>query len=133
MANIDLSLKPSLITQTPPTSTMTPDLTAGEDLPQGVPCYIKASDNKVYRCNGAAADEKALCSGWTNKPYKAGQAVVLRHGVEFGSFSGLSGGALYYVGATVGTVSDAPTTGGTLPIMQATSATTARVFRSVGN
>lgn len=100
---------------------------AGEDLDAGAPCYIKASDSKVYMSNGTAANEAASFDGFTVQAHKAGEPVAL-HGIGtrlgYGDASApLTGGALLYIGATKGRLDSAATTGGTTPVAKVIGAT----------
>lgn len=88
------------------------DLYAGEALDAVAPCYIKASDGKVYMSNGTSANEAAGCDGFTPTSYSAGDPVTL-YGVgtkfQYGA-SSLAIGKVY-VGATAGRLDTAATTG----------------------
>lgn len=73
-------------------------LLAGEDLAAVAPCYIKASDGKVYMSNGTTVGEAAKVDGFTPRAAKAGQAITLfGYGTRFSYGSGLTPGALYYL------------------------------------
>lgn len=105
-------------------SSFSGDLYAGEDLAAAAPCYIKESDGKVYMSNGTSANEAASVFGFTPKSYKSGEAVSLfMHGARFKYGSGLTPGDDYYLGATAGRLDDGATTGGTVVIARAVSAT----------
>lgn len=105
-------------------------LVAGEALLTAAPCYIKASDGKVYMTNGTSANEAAEIDGWTGKPYAAGMPVTLwGRGVIFEYGTGLTPGADYYPGTTAGRLDTAATTGGTTPCARSISATHIRVTR----
>ena len=109
---------------------VTGNLYAGEDLDPVAPCYIKASDGKVYMTNGTAANEAAKLDGWTGKSYKAGQAVTL-FGVGFrGRYSAgtLTPGQNLFAGTTKGELADAATTGGTVAIARAINANDIRAI-----
>jgi hypothetical protein len=100
---------------------------AGEDLDAAAPCYIKASDNKVYMSNGTAANEAATLDGFTVMAHKAGEPVTL-HGVGtrlgYGdSASPLTASGLLYIGATKGRLDSAATVGGTTPVAKVIGAT----------
>ena len=106
-------------------------LTAGEALLAGAPCYIKASDGKVYMSNGTADNEAARVHGFTVLAYAAGDVVSL-YGVGTRiryAASGLTPGAPYYTGATKGRLDDGATTGAVWPIAFAVSATDIMVAR----
>ncbi len=105
-------------------------LIAGEALLTAAPCYIKASDGKVYMSNGTAATEPAEIDGWTGKTYLAGEAVTLwGRGVIFEYGTGLTPGALYFLGATAGRLDTAATTGDAVGVARSISATHIRVTR----
>lgn len=112
------------------TAMYAPQLTAhyaGEDIDAGAPCYIKASDNKIYMSNGTAANEAAGSDGFAVMAHKAGEPVTLHgHGTRLGygdSASPLAPNALLYVGTTKGRLSDTATTGGTVPVAKVIGAT----------
>ena len=98
-------------------------LYAGEALAGGDAVYIKASDGKVYKATGAAANEAARCCGFVAKVASAGEAcTILQAGVHLAYGPNVSGtpsspGALLYVsGTTAGNLADAASTGGTEPV-----------------
>ncbi len=99
-------------------------LIAGEDLDIAAPCYIKSADGLVYMSNGTAANEAAECVGFTARAVKAGQPVTLfGPGSRFGYGASLSPGDLLYVGATAGRLDTAATTGDTVGVARALTAT----------
>lgn len=105
-------------------------LVAGEALDPLAPCYIKASDNKVYMSNGTAANEAAELDGWTGKSYAAGEPVTLwGRGVIFEYGTGLTPGATYYIGTTKGRLDTATTTGDAVGVARSINATHIRVIR----
>lgn len=76
------------------------NLYAGEDLDPVAPCFIKASDGKVYMSDGSADDESAKFHGFTPKAYLADEAVTLYgFGTRFKYGSGLTPGAVFYIAA----------------------------------
>lgn len=102
----------------------TADLLAGEALLAGAPCYIKASDGRVYLSNGTAANEAAKVDGFTAKARAIGQAVTLfGPGARFNYATGMAPGQNLYLAATAGRLDTAPTTGGTVIIARACSST----------
>lgn len=112
---------------------VTGNLYAGEALAVAAPCYIKASDGKVYMSNGTAADAAAGFDGFTARACSAGEAVTLFGvGARFRYGTGLTPGASLYMSATAGggVLSDAATTGGTTPVARAISSTDIRVTRN---
>ncbi len=87
-------------------------LVAGEALDVAAPCYIKASDGKVWMANGTANDEAARVAGFTPRAVALGQPVTLYGaGTRFRYGSGLTPGAILYLAATAGRLDDAATTG----------------------
>lgn len=107
-------------------------LTAGEDLDIAAPCYIKASDGKVYMFDGTAANEKARLAGFTPRAVKSGQPVTLFGlGARFHYGSALTPGAILYGAATKGRLDDAATVGDAVGIAQVITATDIRVTRGI--
>ena len=105
-------------------------LVAGEALLTAAPCYIKASDGKVYMSNGTSANEAAEIDGFTGKTYAVGEPVTLwGRGVIFEYGTGLTPGAVYYIGATAGRLDTAATTGDAVGVARSISATHIRVTR----
>lgn len=106
------------------------NLTAGEALLAGAPCYIKASDGLVYMSNGTSNNEAARCHGFTPQAYASGESCSLYGlGARFRyAASGLTPGAPYYVGATAGRLDTGATTGGLTPVAFAVSATDIQVI-----
>jgi hypothetical protein len=109
---------------------ITGDEYAGEDLPAVAPIYKKASDGLWYKSNGAAANEAATCWGFTPKAYKTGQAIVAYGiGARFRYGSAMTVGAKLFVsGATAGLLADAASTGGTVAVARAISATDIQIL-----
>jgi hypothetical protein len=107
----------------------TADLLAGEALLAGAPCYVKASDGKVYMTNGTAANEAAKCDGFTAKARAINQAVTLfGPGARFHYATGMTPGQNFYAATTSGRLDTAPTTGGTVILARAVSSTDIVVF-----
>lgn len=105
-------------------------LVAGEDLDGGAPCYIKASDGAVYMSNGTAANEAAETDGFTGKAYKTGEPVtLLGKGVIFEYATEMTPGAPLYIGTTKGRLDTTATTGDSVGVARAISATHIRVTR----
>lgn len=76
------------------------ELYAGEELLAVAPCYIKASDGKVYLCDGAANNEAAKFHGFTPKRYLAGEPVTLfGAGSRFKFGTGMTPGATLFLAA----------------------------------
>lgn len=106
------------------------NLYAGEALDVAAPCYIKASDGKVYMSDGTAANEAAKFDGFTARACAIGEPVTLFGiGARFRYGSGLTPGANYFVAATKGRLDTAATTGGTVAVARAINATDVRVVR----
>lgn len=111
-------------------------LVAGADIGSATqavtPCYIKASDGKVYPADGTAADEKARLAGFAARFTKTGEPVTLFGiGTKFEYAAGLTPGALLYIAATAGRLDTAVTTGDAVGVAQAITATMIRVTRGV--
>jgi hypothetical protein len=103
-------------------------LIAGETLDPVAPCYIKASDGRVYMSNGTAANEAAKVDGFTARRTLAGEAVTLFGvGTRFRYGAALTPGQNLYLGTTAGVLSDTATTGGTAIIARAITANDIRV------
>ena len=115
MAVITKNGKPGLGTTVPPTSCSVSSLLAGEAIAQGDACYWKASDGKVYRSNGTAANEAATVDGFALEDVPAGEYLSLYWDINLFYGTGLTPG-LVYLAATAGALDTAATTGGTVPI-----------------
>jgi hypothetical protein len=112
-------------------------LIAGAAIPVCAPCYIKQADGKVYPCDGAAADEKAVFAGICPRAANAGEPVtlfglgtVIKYADET-----LTPGKKYFIGATggagAGGVDTAATTGDAVGFAQAISASAMRITRAI--
>jgi hypothetical protein len=130
MAAIASSGTPSLASVLPPQSQQIAGLLAGEALSAGMPCYIKASDGKVYKSNGTSANAAAKVDGWAAEACATGEAVTLFFDVNFRYGAGMTPGARVYLATTAGTLEDAATTGGTAPIGFVVDATRIHVWQS---
>lgn len=107
-------------------------LIAGEDLDPAAPCYIKASDGKVYMSNGAAANEAAGFAGFTPRDVKAGEPVTLFSlGTIFRYASGLTPGAKLFIAQTAGRLDTAATVGDAVGVARAITAELIQVTRVV--
>lgn len=124
---------------TPSVSTMLPSgecyigsaLIAGEAIGAADACYIKASDGKVWKSTGAAANAAAKVRGYAAAGAAAGEAVTLMTGVDFYYGASLTPGTDYYLsGTTAGGLDTATSTGGTAAIAFAIDATRIRVRQS---
>jgi hypothetical protein len=130
MADLVKDARASLDTSTGMYAGQTPDLVAGEALGAVVPCYIKASDGKVYQSNGTAANEAAKFDGFTARAVAVGQAVTLFTApARFRYGSGLVIGTDLFVSATAGKLADAATTGGVRAIARVVNSTDIRVTK----
>jgi hypothetical protein len=106
-----------------------PGLVAGEALDIAAPCYID-TDGLVYLSNATAVDKEAQICGWTPRAYLAGEPVTLMgEGARFKYGSGLTPGAVLYLGATNGRLDTAATTGDAVGCARVVSATDVEVFR----
>ncbi len=105
-------------------------LVAGEALLTAAPCYIKASDGKVWMCNGTAANEAAEIDGWTGKSYAVGEPVTLWGvGCIFEYGAAMTPGANLYIGTTAGRLDDTATAGDGVGVARVISATHIRTIR----
>ena len=105
-------------------------LLAGEALLTAAPCYIKASDGRVFMSNGTSANEAAEIDGFTGKTYALGEPVTLwGRGVIYEYGAGLTPGAVYFIGATAGRLDNVATTGDAVGVARSISATHIRITR----
>jgi len=123
MAAVAASGTPSLSSVLPPQSQQIAGLLAGEALTAGAPCYIKASDGKVYLSVGTAANAAAKVDGWAAEACAIGEAVTLFFDVNFRYGAAMTPGARLFVGATAGVLDSVATTGGTAPVAFVVDAT----------
>jgi hypothetical protein len=130
MATVAKSGTPSLATTVPCPAHTIGGLLAGEAIAAGDLCYIKASDGKVYKSDGSAADAEAKVDGMALQAAALGEAVSLYFDVTVRYGSGMTPGARLYLSATDGLIDDATTTGGTAPIGFVVDATRIRVWQS---
>lgn len=109
-------------------------LVAGEALLACAPCYIKASDGKVYNADGTAANEKAVVAGWTAKAYASGAKVSLfGEGVLIHYSDGalVNPGSKLYLATTPGRLDTAAQTGDSVGVAQVLNAYWIRTTRSI--
>lgn len=100
------------------------NLYAGEDLSAVAPCYIKASDGKVYMSDGAASNEAAKFHGFVARLTKAGEPVTLfGAGSRFKYSTGMTPGATLFIAAV-----DAYTDAGNLQTTASTGDTKGTAF-----
>lgn len=129
MAAVSKSGTPSLSTRNPcPAHYVGSDLRAGEAISAGDPTYIK-SDGKVWRSVGTTADAAAKVDGWAAGAAASGEGVTILKDVEFHWGSGMTPGTRLYLSLTAGTLSDAPTAGGTTACAMAVDATRITVWQ----
>lgn len=125
MANLVKSGRPSLATLEPGYEHQHNNLVAGEALDYGDFVYI-ASTGKVMKANGTAANAAALYDGVVLQAAAINDGVSIHQGVTIHYGSGLTPGARYYLATTAGLLSDAATTGGTVPCAKAVDSS--RIF-----
>lgn len=106
-------------------------LVAGEAIDALAACYIKASDGKVYMSDGTADNAAAKVDGFSAQAAQAGQGVTLLGRGTRARYGVLTIGALYYLAATPGRLDTATTTGGTVALAKAISATDIRIVNIV--
>ena|ERR1700755_2911954 len=107
-------------------------LVAGETIAACAACYIKAADGKVYNSDGTAANAAAKVDGFSAQAAKAGDGITLfGRGTRMSYGSGLTIAALYYLGTTAGGLDTAATTGGTVALAKAITATDIRIVNIV--
>lgn len=129
MADIVKSGVPSLATSLPCHAHQVDqggDKVAGEAIAAGDSCYVKASDQKVYRTNGTSANEAARAWGIAARQANAGEPVTLYKDVEFHYGAALTIGTPLFVSTTAGALADAASTGGTTRVAHVVSATRIR-------
>jgi hypothetical protein len=130
LAAIAKSGTPSIATPAPDVEHSVSGLYAGEAIAAGDACYIKSSDGKVYRSTGAAANAAAVVDGFAPGDCPAGEPITLYYGIRFRYGASLTPGSFAYLDTTAGGLSDAATTGGTVPIGRVIDATRIDLFRS---
>jgi hypothetical protein len=116
MAEVTKGASPSLASVLPPPNLQEAGLVAGEALGAFDAVYVKASDKKVYKATGAAANAAARARGWVPSAYPIGaKDVTVYYGditVNYGS--GLTtGDDLFLSGTVAGGLANAASTGGT--------------------
>ena len=128
MATVAKSGTPSISTTVPCPAHSITGLLAGESIAAGDPCYIKAADGKVWRSIGTTADAAAKTDGWCLQAAVAGDAVSLYFDVNLRYGAAMTPGDLLYVSLTAGTLQNATSAGGTVPIAKVIDATRIRVW-----
>ncbi len=112
MALITRSTAASMDTTTGMKAPQISGLYAGEDIDVAAPCYVKASDGKVYMTNGTGTTEVAAVWGFSPRAAKSGQPVtIFGAGARFQYGSGLTVGTLLFAGATAGRLDNVATVG----------------------
>ena len=114
-----------------------PDLTAGEALTKGQPCYIKSSDGLAYKAVSSVtlATNLTAFHGFAYDTYAIGDKVVLvgpGGKMFYTAASGLTPGALYYVSDTAGSVSDTALVSHDAPIAFALSDQSLMIVEHLG-
>jgi hypothetical protein len=135
MAEVAKTGTPSPASLLIPATNKISGLFAGEDLAPGDACYIKASDGKVYRATGAAANAAAVVHGFVPTVAYVAQAdaITLIHGSVWRYATALTPGAKLYLSGTVaGGLADAASTGGTTAVGFVVDATRVYLDRTVG-
>lgn len=131
MAAVAKSGTPSLATTLPCPAHQLSGQTAGEALGAFDACYIKASDGKVYKSDGTAANAAAKVRGYAAQAYASGDTdVTLYWNVRVRYGSGMTPGTDLFLATSAGTLVDAATTGGTAPIGYVVDATRVELWRS---
>jgi hypothetical protein len=124
MAEIAKNGVPSTSSVLPPATNRLNELLAGEPIAAGDALYVKASDGRIWRASGAAANAAALYVGAAAAAASAGEAVTPYFGVCMRYGAALVPGTRYYVSGTVaGGLADAASVGGTVPVAFAVDAT----------
>lgn len=119
MAEIAKSGIPSLSSLLPNGADNLSGLIAGEEIDAFDACYVKQSDNRVYKSTGAAANAAAKVRGYAQFPSKVGEAVTLLKNVRAryaSDLSALVGSNVFLSGTVPGGLADAASTGGASPI-----------------
>lgn len=129
MAEIAKSGTPSLASVLPGPEHQINGLLAGEAIAEGDFVYIKASDGRVFKATGAAANEAARARGVVLQAAVAGDGVTILHGVTVRWGAALTPGTPYFLSGTVaGQLADVASIGGTAVIAYAVDAARIRVL-----
>lgn len=124
MPDVTKRSRPSLDASTGMVADQIPALIAGEALSAVSPCHIQADGLAYLSVEGDPLD------GFTPKAYTMGEPVTLfGKGTRFGYGSGLTPGALLYLSATPGRLSDAAVAVEAEPVAKAISASDIRIIR----
>jgi len=134
MAAVTKGTNVSLATKLPNDANRLPPMLVGEDIAAGDACYIKTSDNKIYRSNGSASGAAAECDGFapTAALVAQRQTLSLYHDVNFNyAASGLSPGSYLYLSASVaGGLDTSTNVNQAKPLARVIDATRIRVLRT---
>ncbi len=131
MATVAKSGTPSLSTVLPCGSHYVgSNFRAGEAIAAGDPCYIKASDGRVWRSIGTTADAAAKVDGWCPLAAASGEAVTLMTDVDIHYGANMTPGDRLYVSLTAGVLQNATSTGGTGAVGKVLDTTRIRVWAS---
>ena len=88
----------------------------GEAIASGDVCYIKNSDNMIYRSVGTAANAAAKARGMCMLDTPQYEVCTIVHHIAIRYGNGLAAGGNIFVGAAAGAIADAATTGGSAAI-----------------
>ena len=119
MAEVTRTGNPTLASPHTHAADQVTGLIAGEDLVAGDLVYIKASDGRLWKATGAAANEAARVVGMIQVATKTGEAATYWRNVRFGYGPKITGtpvspGTPFFLSGTVaGGFADAASTGGT--------------------
>lgn len=128
MASVTRDARASMDTSTAMYAPQISGLIAGEDIALGAPCYIKASDGKLYNATGAAVNAAAKIDGFSGRNAKAGQALTIYgKGTRFRWGSALTPAQDLFLDAVAGGLNTVATTGGLVAIARAINDTDIRV------
>lgn len=122
MAEVTKGAVPSPATPAPPDNCRVAGLYAGETIVQGDACYIRASDGRIMKASGAAANEAARFAGLAAGPATAGEPLTLHYSMEYGykplvGGNAVAAGTPLFLSSTVaGGLADAATTGSPRPV-----------------
>lgn len=122
MAEVTRTGNPSVASPHTAASDQCAGLLAGENLVAGDLVYIKASDGRLWKATGAAANEAARVVGMVQVGAKTGEAVTFWRNVRFGygpkvaSVAVVPGTPLFLSGTVAGGFADVASVGGTVVI-----------------
>jgi hypothetical protein len=128
MADITRPASPRMCTEQPGNEHQQAALVAGEPILAGQFVYIKAADGKLWLATGAAANAAALTVGFAFIDADTDEPCTYYEGVDLQYGTALVPATRYYLGVTPGSIADAATTGGTVPLGYAETASILHVF-----